>query len=44
MAIENLDSLLSNCCGAVIKFTDICSECGEHCDTIENDGSDDNNN
>ena len=23
---------LSNCCGAVIKWGDICSECGEHCE------------
>jgi hypothetical protein len=22
----------SKCCGSPIKFHDICSECGEHCD------------
>jgi hypothetical protein len=25
----------SKCCGSPIKFTDICSECGEHCDEQE---------
>lgn len=24
----------SNCCCASITFSDICSECGEHCDTL----------
>lgn len=24
---------LSQCCGASIKWTDICTACGEHCDT-----------
>lgn len=26
---------VSNCCGAGIKGTDICSECFEHCKLIE---------
>ena len=26
--------VLSNCCGANIIWTDICSECKEHCDGI----------
>jgi len=25
----------SECCGSPIKFHDICSECGEHCDEQE---------
>ena len=25
----------SECCGSPIKFHDICSECGEHCDAQE---------
>jgi len=25
----------SECCGAEIIMTDICSECGEHCDIQE---------
>lgn len=28
--------MLSDCCGAAVRFQDICSRCGEHCD-----GSDD---
>jgi len=28
---------LSNCCCAKIKWTDICSECGEHCEEIDQD-------
>jgi len=27
----------SNCCEALIKHSDICSECGEHCDTMCSD-------
>lgn len=26
--------IVSTCCGAPIKFTDICGSCGEHCDQI----------
>ena len=25
----------SNCCGAMVKWTDICSDCGEHCEPID---------
>lgn len=29
---------ISNCCGApVYEETDICTECGEHCEVIEED-------
>ena len=31
--IDCMDYGLSNCCGARIEFTDICSDCKEHCDT-----------
>ena len=27
---------LSNCCDAQIIYSDICSECKEHCDEVEN--------
>ncbi len=27
-------SELSNCCGALIKWGDICTECGEHCEPM----------
>ena len=23
--------MISDCCGAVVRFQDICSRCGEHC-------------
>lgn len=27
---------LSNCCGAdIIENSDVCSECGEHCEVVE---------
>jgi predicted nucleic acid-binding Zn ribbon protein len=26
----------SECCGSPIKFHDICSGCGEHCDEVVN--------
>ena len=26
--------MLSDCCGAVVRFQDICSRCGEHCETM----------
>jgi len=29
----------SDCCGASVMMGDICSDCGEHCDTYEDDGS-----
>jgi len=32
--------VVSNCCGAPVIMTDICSECMEHCDPIT-EGSDD---
>ncbi len=28
------DYNLSSCCNAPIKWSDICSECGEHCETM----------
>lgn len=28
----NEDEAVSNCCGARIMHTDICGDCGEHCD------------
>ena len=31
---EELEEL-SDCCGAEIIYTDICSECKEHCDVHE---------
>ena len=27
--------MISNCCGANVKWTDICCDCGEHCEVIE---------
>ena len=24
--------MLSDCCGAMVRFQDICSRCGEHCE------------
>lgn len=27
---------MSDCCTALIIYTDICSECKEHCDRAEN--------
>lgn len=26
---------LSDCCNAIIKYHDICDNCGEHCDPME---------
>ena len=26
---------VSNCCGAAIKWGDICTNCGEHCEPME---------
>lgn len=31
----------SNCCGATVMTGDICSECGEHCDTDDYEEEDD---
>ena len=28
-------SKVSDCCGAPIKFADLCEECLEHCESIE---------
>lgn len=28
---------VSDCCGAVVRFQDICSACGEHCEVISSD-------
>ena len=25
---------VSNCCGAAVKWTDICNSCGEHCEPV----------
>ena len=33
--MENWEGMLSNCCGAPIKWQDVCSACGEHCEPIE---------
>ncbi len=31
--------MISDCCGAVVRFQDICSRCGEHCgEVFEMDG------
>jgi len=35
--MEDWEGMLSNCCGAEIKFHDLCSECGEHCEPQEED-------
>ena len=32
--------MVSDCCGAMIRFQDICGRCGEHCEPIENDSDD----
>jgi nanoRNase/pAp phosphatase (c-di-AMP/oligoRNAs hydrolase) len=26
--------MFSDCCGAVVRFQDICSRCGEHCEPM----------
>jgi hypothetical protein len=31
------DGELSNCCGAVIIMGDICGDCREHCEPMEED-------
>ena len=30
----------SDCCGAEVIYTDICSSCGEHCEPIEDEADD----
>jgi len=30
-------SEVSECCGAPIKYHDICSECGEHCEIVDDE-------
>lgn len=32
--------MISDCCGAVVRFQDICSRCGEHCEVGSDDGYD----
>jgi len=32
--------MISDCCGAVVRFQDICSRCGEHCEASSDDGYD----
>lgn len=32
--------MVSDCCGAMIRFQDICGRCGEHCEPVENDSDD----
>ena len=34
------DGKESDCCGALIKWSDICTACGEHCEPMENDEDD----
>ena len=29
--------IVSDCCGALIKYSDICAECGEHCEPIDDE-------
>ena len=31
----NCDGTLSDCCGAEIIYSDICTACGEHCEAFE---------
>jgi hypothetical protein len=32
-----VEGALSNCCGAYVIHTDVCSSCFEHCETITED-------
>lgn len=32
--------MISDCCGAVVRFQDICPRCGEHCCSGSDDGYD----
>ena len=31
---------VSSCCGARVKWSDICMACGEHCDLVSEDEED----
>lgn len=31
------NSLVSNCCGARVVMPDICDDCKEHCEPVDND-------
>jgi hypothetical protein len=33
--------MISDCCGAMVHWQDICSRCGEHCEVGSYDHSDD---
>jgi len=35
--MEDYEGMVSNCCGASIINHDICSECKEHCEPIEDE-------
>jgi len=41
MSTDRVDRIVygyeSECCGAPIIYHDICSECGEHCDAVEDE-------
>ena len=37
MSLDIYSNQLSECCGAPIKWSDICSECGEHCEPQEDE-------
>jgi len=32
--------MISDCCGAMVRYQDICSRCGEHCEGSSDDGYD----
>lgn len=34
------EKMTSDCCGAAVRFQDICSRCGEHCEVGSDDGYD----
>jgi hypothetical protein len=40
MKKEKETKMLSDCCGVVVRFQDICSRCGEHCEVGSDDGYD----
>jgi len=29
--------MISDCCGAMVRYQDICSRCGEHCEIVVDD-------
>lgn len=37
--VEKEYGVVSNCCGADVIWTDVCSECGEHCDSVSEEES-----